>query len=152
MAFSEFERDQIRSFLGFPRLFISANPFLESAITTIQSQADHGSYPDSSAEDAVRSALQIIASADGYITAIGQQAINLAVFEVPTSLSSGAVLKQDYRMAISTMRREATNQIMKIAIRLGVQPIRPYFYSDGIETNTGKYTARPSFFGKGRRH
>src|ERR1039457_5087310 len=121
MAFTEFERDEIRTYLGFPRLYISANPSLESAITTIQPISDGGSPPDASIVNAFRAALQIIAAADGYISALGQQAINLAVYEVPVSLSNGAVLKQDYRMALATIRREATNQIMKISIRLGVQ-------------------------------
>ena len=146
MAFTEFERDEIRTYLGFPRLYISANPFLESAMTTIQSVADHGSAPDSSIENAVRIALQAINSIDGYIIALGQQTINLAVFEVPTSLSSGAVLKQDYRMALSTLRREGTNLIMRISIRLGVQPLRPYFYSDGL--GGGSKYANPKFFSR----
>jgi hypothetical protein len=146
MTFSEFERDEIRSYLGFPRLYISANPFLESAITTIQPISEGGSAPDSSIEDAVRAALQAIAAIDGYITALGQQTINLAVYEVPVSLSNGATLKQDYRMALSTLRREGTNQIMKVAIRLGVQPLRPYFYSDGL--GSGSQYANPKFFGR----
>jgi hypothetical protein len=146
MTFSEFERDEIRSYLGFPRLYISANPFLESAITTIQPISEGGSAPDSSIEDAVRAALQAIAAIDGYITQLGQQTINLAVYEVPVSLSNGATLKQDYRMALSTLRREGTNQIMKVAIRLGVQPLRPYFYSDGL--GSGSQYANPKFFGR----
>ena len=146
MAFTEFERDEIRTYLGFPRLYISANPSLESAITTIQPISDGGSPPDASIVNAFRAALQIIAAADGYISALGQQAINLAVYEVPVSLSNGAVLKQDYRMALATIRREATNQIMKISIRLGVQPLRPYFYSDGL--GAGSEYANPKFFAR----
>lgn len=146
MTFSEFERDEIRSYLGFPRLYISANPFLESAITTIQPISEGGSAPDSSIENAVRAALQAIAAIDGYITQLGQQTINLAVYEVPVSLSNGATLKQDYRLALNTLRREGTNQIMKISIRLGVQPLRPYFYSDGL--GAGSQYANPKFFGR----
>jgi len=146
MTFSELERDEIRTYLGFPRLYISANPFLEQAITTIQPISEGGSAPDSSIEDAVRAALQAIAAIDGYITQLGQQTINLAVYEVPVSLSNGATLKQDYRLALSTLRREGTNQIMKVAIRLGVQPLRPYFYSDGL--GSGSQYANPKFFGR----
>lgn len=153
MSFTESERDQIRTYLGFPRLFISANPFLESAMTSLQSTAQGGSYPDNTAELAVRAALQSINAVDGYITAVGQQTINLAVYEIPVSLSNGAVLKQDYRQTLSTLRREGTNQIMKIAIRLGVQPIRPYFYSDGLQVDPSSAYGNPSFFGsRGRGH
>jgi hypothetical protein len=151
MAFSQIEFDQMRSYLGFPRLFISANPFFESAMKALQSVSDGGTYPDSTAENAVRIALVNIAAIDGYISSVASQTVNLAVFEIPVSLSNGATLKQDYRLALSTLRREGTNQIMKIAIRLGIHPIRPYFYADGIETDTSKYTNNPSFFGGSKR-
>lgn len=145
MVFSEFERDEIRSYLGFPRLYISANPFLEQAITTIEPMPQ-GSAPDSSIENAVRAAIQQIAAIDGYINQLEQQLINLAVYEVPVSLSNGATLKQDYRMALATLRREGTQQIQKIAIRLGVRPLRPYFYSDGL--GAGSQYANPKFYGR----
>lgn len=147
MAFSEIERDEMRTYLGFPKLWQSANPFFESAMTSIQSLADGGSYPDSTGENACRAAIAAISALDGYITTIGQQMINLAVYEVPVSLSNGATLKQDYRSALSTMRREGTNQIMKLAIRLGVQPIRPYFYSDGLQNDPQSAYGNPGFFG-----
>lgn len=146
MAFTEFQRDQIRSYLGFPRLYISANPFLESAITAIQTISEGGSSPDASIENAVIAAIARVAAIDGYIANIETQMINLAVYEVPVSLSNGAVLKQDYRMALSTLRREGTNVIQSFAIRLGVQPLRPYFFSDGL--GSGSQYANPKFFSR----
>lgn len=132
MTFSEAERDQIRTYLGYTRMYISANPFLEQAITSIQPISEGGSAPDSSIENAVRSALQQIAAIDTTIQNLEGDPVSLAVSGVPVSLSNGAVLQQDYSRAIRTLRRNGTNDIMKIATRLGVQPIRPYFYSDGL--------------------
>lgn len=144
MAFTEFQRDQIRSYLGFPRLYISANPFLESAITSIQPISEGGSSPDASIENAVIAAINQVADVDGYIQSLEAQLINLAVTEVPVSLSNGATMKQDYARAIFILKRQGTDVIQKFAIRLGVQPIRPYFYSDGL--GGGSAYANPQFF------
>jgi hypothetical protein len=147
--FSESERDQIRTYLGFPRLFLSANPYLESAITTLQPISEGGSAPDSSTENAVRAVLLQLTALDGYISNVLSQVVNLAVYEVPVSLSNGATLKQDYRTVLATWKREGTNQIQKIANRLGIQPIRPYYYSDGLQPDPVS-AYNPSFFGRRR--
>jgi hypothetical protein len=62
MAFTETERVQIRRWLGFPALYIQADPRLESAITTIQSTAEGGGRPDNSTELAVRGYLATLAT------------------------------------------------------------------------------------------
>lgn len=146
MAFTEANRDQIRTYLGFPKLYISANPFLESAITAIQTVAEGGSQPDASIENAVLAALTQLNNIDGYISQIQQNIVNLAVTEVPVSLSNGATLKQDYARAIAILRREGTNTINEIAFRLGVKPLRPFYYSDGL--GNGSQYANPQFFGR----
>lgn len=152
MPFSEAERDQIRTILGFPRLYISANPFLEQAMTTVQPISENGSAPDASIENAIRDALARITAIDGYINQLETDPVSLAVHAVPVSLSNGAVLGQDYARAIRTLRREGTNQIMKVAIRLGVQPLRPYFYSDGLGSGSAftnnPFGGNPRFYGR----
>ena len=148
MAFTDAERDKIRTYMGVPRLYISSNSFLEQAMTSVQSIADNGSAPDSSIEEAIRGIIQTIDNIEGSLTQIESQYVNLAVHEVPASLSNGATLKQDYSAAIRRLRMEGTHQIQKIAIRLGIQPIRPYFFSDGLQANA-RQAYMPSFFRKG---
>lgn len=152
MAFTEQNRDQIRSVLGFPRLYISANPFLEQAITTIQPLSEGGSAPDSSIENAVLAALAQLTAIDGYIAQLINNPISLAINQVPVSLSNGATLNQDYSRALRTLRREGTNIIMMISIRLGVQPLRPYYYSDGLGSGSAMtndpFGGNPRFYGR----
>lgn len=152
MAFTEAQRDQIRSYLGFPRLYISANPFLEQAITTIQPLSEGGSAPDASIENAVIVALGQIAAIDQNLNNIQANITLLAATDVPTTMSSGAILKQDYTRVLRTLRREGTNLIMKVAIRLGVQPLRPYFYSDGLGAGSAftndPFGGNPRFYGR----
>jgi|ERR1017187_938787 hypothetical protein len=145
MTFSAYERDKIRSFFGFDYLYIAANPFFEQALTTIQPISEGGSAPDSSIENSVRDIMNQLLAIDGYISGILQQVTNLAVYEVPTALTNGATLKQDYAMALRTLRKNGTSLIQQIATRLGLQPIRPYFYSDGLG-DSNAYNL-PKFFG-----
>jgi hypothetical protein len=52
--FSELDRSYIRKYVGYGAVYVQAEPRLETAITTIQSQADGGSRPDSSEENAIK--------------------------------------------------------------------------------------------------
>jgi len=51
MAYSEQDRTIIRHFLGYPAIFLQAEPRLEAAITATQSVADGGGRPDSNTEN-----------------------------------------------------------------------------------------------------
>ncbi|HEY2517080.1 MAG TPA: hypothetical protein VGI39_39680 [Polyangiaceae bacterium] len=57
MAFVEADRVQIRKYLGFASIYLTQDPRLESAITALQSQADHGTQPTSDAETEVKALL-----------------------------------------------------------------------------------------------
>jgi hypothetical protein len=57
VAFTEAHRVQIRRWLGYSTLYLSADPSLEQNITAVQAVADGGSKPDASSELAVRSYL-----------------------------------------------------------------------------------------------
>ena len=50
MAFAEYDRVQIRHFLGYGATWLQAFPLVENAITAVQSVSDGGSRPDSSTE------------------------------------------------------------------------------------------------------
>jgi len=54
MAFTEAERVQIRRYMGASAPYQQYVPALESAITSVQSEADGGAMPDSSTEDYIR--------------------------------------------------------------------------------------------------
>lgn len=64
MAFTEAERVKIRRYLGYSRRYVSSDPRLESAITTIQSTADGGSFPDSTSEAEIRTILAALATVE----------------------------------------------------------------------------------------
>jgi hypothetical protein len=174
MSYSQYERDQIRTYFGYPRLYISANSEFESAISTTQpymwfgagvppqprnpnlsydpSQDGYGSAPDSSIENAIRNAIQKIDAIDGYIWQNDINYTNFAIYEVPASLSASVALKQDYRIVQYQLRKDGTAFIQAIANRIGVQPLRPYFYPDGIQPvgAMGRHKYNPGFFGPNR--
>lgn len=54
MSFTETDRTYVRRFVGMGSTFLSFWPLVESAITAVQSVADGGSRPDSSAENQVK--------------------------------------------------------------------------------------------------
>jgi hypothetical protein len=64
MAFSEADRVQIRRYLGFPAIYVTADPRLESAITAVQSVADGGSRPNNTTELAVQGYLAKLATVE----------------------------------------------------------------------------------------
>ena len=61
MAFAESDRVYIRHFLGFPALFLQADPRLEAAVTAVQA-LPQGARPDSSTENAIKGLIYGVAA------------------------------------------------------------------------------------------
>jgi hypothetical protein len=81
-AFTEAERVQIRRYLGFSRLRTQYNPLLESAITSVQSEANGGSLPTADTETLIRSLLASLVTLESKLVTLWSQAAALAVDEV----------------------------------------------------------------------
>lgn len=70
MAFAESDRVQIRLYLGYPQIWLQADPRLESAITNIQSISDGGTRPNPSPSAAEVQALSLVTQLQGVDTAL----------------------------------------------------------------------------------
>lgn len=117
MAFTEAERVKIRRYLGASRLFLSSDPRLESAITTIQSIADGGSAPDSSTEDDVRAALTTLATIDTYLDECAELAM--------AAEDEGTRVDYGYRMGIACKRGRMLVGLISDALEY--RPLRDVF-------------------------
>jgi hypothetical protein len=65
MAFLELDRSYVRHFVGYGAIFLQAEPRLENALTAMQSQADGGSRPDSTAENVVKGLIYGVSAVAG---------------------------------------------------------------------------------------
>jgi len=77
MAFTEADRVQIRKYLGYPQIWLQADPRLEAAVQNIQSISDGGTRPNpspSAAETDAKAEITILQNIDAAIT-------NLATFK-----------------------------------------------------------------------
>jgi hypothetical protein len=144
MAFTTQNIEDIRLVLGFDRLFLASNPFLDSALQAIQSVADGGSAPDDTVVNNMLAALTQVQAINATINQILTQPTNLAVTEIPTALTNGATLKQSYSAALDTLRYEGTMLIQQMAIMVGLKPLRSFFYGDGNQRSSTDFY--PRFF------
>lgn len=67
MAFTEYDRVQIRLYMGASAIFAQLWPALENAIRLVQSNADGGDRPDDSTEILVKSIIAGLQAADARI-------------------------------------------------------------------------------------
>lgn len=144
--FSAADIENIRWIMGFDRLWLTANPWIDSVLTAIQ-PPPVGSAPTDQVVVNVQLAMQQVLALDGYRMQILSNPNQLATLNVPTALLNGATLKLDFDGAIKDICKHGTNIIEKISIATGLQPLRPFFYTDGIMSNNT--LNRPSFFFKG---
>ena len=119
MAFSEGERVQIRRYLGYSRLYLQSDPRLEAVMTSVQSQADGGSSPDSSTEDLIRSLLGDLVELQRSMKALWAQAQAL----------DADGLKIDVARAMAVLRSEGRRLVGEIADQLEIHPRRDVFVS-----------------------
>lgn len=76
MAFTETDRVAIRGYLGYPQIWLQADPRLESAMTNIQSISDGGTRPNPSPSAAEVAAKALVTN----LQAIDASLLNLSTF------------------------------------------------------------------------
>ena len=123
MAWTEADRATIRSYLGFPALFLQADPRLESAMTSVQSEADGGVRPDGSTEVQIRGWLGQLGKLETRLQDLWDEAEALKVGE----------LGVDPLRAMAMLRAEGRRIVGRIARALGTSPRHDVF--SGAEPN-----------------
>ena len=123
MAWSEADRATIRSYLGFPALFLQADPRLEAAMTAVLAEADHGTRPDNSTELQIRGWLTQLAAIEARLESLWDEAEALQVDE----------LGVDPMRAMVLLRSEGRRIVGRIARALGTAPRHDVF--TGAEAN-----------------
>jgi len=117
MAWTEADRATIRHYLGFPALFLQADPRLESALQSVQSVADHGTRPDNSTELQIRGWLAQLVHVEARLEELWDEAEALKVDE----------LGVDPMRAMALMRSEGRRVVGNIARALGTAPRHDVF-------------------------
>jgi hypothetical protein len=117
MPWTEADRATIRSYLGFPALFLQADPRLEVAITSVQSEADGGVRPDNSTELQIRGWLAQLAKIESRLEEIWDEAEALKVDE----------LGIDPMRAMALLRAEGRRLVGRVARALGTAPRHDVF-------------------------
>jgi hypothetical protein len=117
MAFTEAQRVKIRKYLGYAGLYLTYYSKLESAITTVQSEADGGSRPDGSTESLILATIAELEAIDTKLTALHEQ------------VSVGGVdeIKLDPGKGIFLLRSEGRRKISVIANALSCAPLFDYY-------------------------
>jgi hypothetical protein len=123
MAWTEADRATIRSYLGFPALFLQADPRLEAAMTAVQSEADGGVRLDGSTETQIRVWLTQLAKVESRLEELWDEAEALKVDE----------LGVDPMRAMALLRAEGRRVVGRIARALGTAPRHDVF--TGAEPN-----------------
>lgn len=117
MAWTEADRATLRSYLGFPALFLQADPRLEAAMTAVLAQADHGTRPDDSTELQIRGWLAQLAKIESRLQDLWDEAEALKVDE----------LGIDPMRALALLRAEGRRIVGRIARALGTAPRHDVF-------------------------
>src|ERR1700691_4744565 len=112
MAWTEADRAVIRSYLGFPALFLQADPRLESARESGQSEGDGGTLPDNSTELQIRGWLTQLTAIEARLESLWDEAEALKVDE----------LGVDPMRALALLRSEGRRLVGRIARALGTSP------------------------------
>lgn len=114
MAFTSTERDRIREWLAFARIFQDADPQLDAAITAVQQTGDGGVQPDNATELRIRD----------YLT-------KLAALDVKIDDALGCVgtvkvgnIEQDKARAVLMLQRRQREYVGRIADALSIKPYR----------------------------
>jgi hypothetical protein len=154
--YSEQDRVQIRRFLGFGAIFKQADPRVENAITSTQSEADGGSQPDSSSENEIKGLIYGTTGTTGTAVTPGGTAQNVAFSQpaLPGLLTieqqlagmwgfTFAAGKQDdatvdtYRAMIQ-LRSEGRRMVRALARHLGMKGPRIDMFAGGAGIGDGE--------------
>lgn len=114
MAFTSRERDRIREWLAFARIFQDADPQLEAAIVAVQSTGDGGSQPDNQTELRIRDYLATLEQLD--------KDINAALSCAATTKVGNVEL--DKARAILMIEKRQRTYVGRIADALSIKPYR----------------------------
>jgi hypothetical protein len=117
MAWTEADRATIRAYLGFPALFLQADPRLEAAMTSVLAVTDHGTRPDDSTEKQIRGWLGQLAKIESRLQDLWDEAEALKVDE----------LGVDPMRAMALLRAEGRRIVGRIARALGTAPRHDVF-------------------------
>src|SRR5579883_917909 len=106
MAWTESDRATVRHYLGFPALFHQAEPRLENALTSIQSEADGGTRPDDSTEKQIRGWLAQLARLEARLEEVWDEAEALKVDELGIDpMRALALLRSEGRRVVGSIAR-----------------------------------------------
>lgn len=120
MAWTEAERATIRHYLGFSAIFLQADPRLEQAITSVQSQAvPGGTRPDESTERQIRRWLTQLEKIEQRLEEVWEEAEALRVSDLGVDPHRGVVL----------LRSEGRRVVAGIARALATTPRHDVFSS-----------------------
>lgn len=124
-AFTEAQRVKIRHYMGAGALFTGLFPLLESAITTVQAQADGGARPDDSTQQAI---LAAIAELDDIETR--RKSLRKRVM-VDEAQAGGQRARIDPARGLVALRMEARIIASGLAKYLGFSAVLSDVYSPG---------------------
>lgn len=129
MAFVEADRVAIRHFMGAGQLFLQAYPLLESAITNIQSVADGGTRPDSSAETAVLALVSDLQLVETNLKNLWNKMLASVVDEVKIDPARGmaALRMEGRRLAFSLARHLGFDTVLADVFSSQTPQIPPVF-------------------------
>lgn len=114
MPFTSTERDRIREWLAFARIFQDADPQLEAAISAVQAVGDGGTQPDNATELRIRGYLTALAALD---TSIDEQLGCVGTVKVGN-------IEQDKARAVLMIERRQRVYVGRIADALSIKPYR----------------------------
>lgn len=137
MAFTESDRVQIRTYLGYAALWLQADPRLESAISNIQAitavdpAAVGGTRPDSSSENQVRMLIQKLIQIDTNLD-------DLDDFKGAEKVDEGSVdsVREDLRL-----RRKGRMYVYRLAKILDTEPRADVFGASTAQGSDLRATA-----------
>lgn len=121
MAYTEPEKELIRTILGYSSYGVHNFPVLDNAIRDSQSEADGGFMPDSSVENAVRTLLTEFTA---------NEELRLS-YLAPTIASEIGKIKIDAARSLYLIKKRNKEIINAIAIRLNAQVNRDFYSTKG---------------------
>jgi hypothetical protein len=120
LAWTEADRAQIRHYLGFSAIFLQADPRLEQAVTSVQSEAvPGGTRPDDSTERQIRRWLAQLEKIERRLEEVWDEAEALRVSD----------LGVDPFRAVALLRSEGRRVVAGIARALATRPVHDVFSS-----------------------
>jgi hypothetical protein len=106
VAWSEADRASLRHYLGFAPLFKQADPRLESALTSVQAEADGGTQKDNSSELLIRGWLADLATVEGRLREVWTEAEAHKVEDLSVDPYRGmALLRSEGRRLVGNIAR-----------------------------------------------